>query len=247
MNQVPLRLAMWSGPRNLSTAMMYSFASRTDTFAIDEPFYAAYLNETGITHPMNAAVIAAGEIDYNKVADYCITAKPQQKAIFYQKQMTQHMVESFNLDWVAELSNIFLIRDPAKVIASYQTKNGDPSVEDIGVKEQWHIFKRLCDLTGTQPLVVDSADILAAPELMLKTLCSAIGIEFQASMLSWKAGPKSYDGVWAPHWYQSVWKTSGFGISGRKTPVLPDHLLPVLEAANQYYEQLKSYKLKPAS
>ena len=243
MKQPPLRLAMWSGPRNLSTAMMYSFAARTDCFVVDEPFYAAYLNETGIIHPMNDEVIAAGETSFNKVADYCKTEQPEGKALFYQKQMTQHLVSDLNLDWIITLCNVFLIRDPSKVIASYHVKNEDPCLKDIGIKEQWDLYNTVYEATGTRPLVIDSDDILVAPELMLTALCKAVGIEFQQQMLSWKAGPKPYDGVWAPHWYQSVWKSTGFGVPSRKTPTVPKHLASVQEKATHYYDKLRQFRV----
>ena len=238
------KIAMWSGPRNLSTAMMYSFASRSDTSVVDEPFYAAYLAKTGLIHPMNAEVLAAGDTDANKVIDYCLGDNPESSSIFYQKHMTKHMISSFSRDWITELCNVFLIRDPGRVIASYHAKSEDPQLSDIGVKEQQELFDKVCQDTGQAPVVIDSADILENPALMIKKLCEAIGITYQEQMMNWQLGPKPYDGVWAPHWYKSVWKSTGFGVANRKVSVVPDHLQALLEEANEYYDKLKTHTLK---
>lgn len=238
------KIAMWSGPRNLSTAMMYSFASRDDSFVVDEPFYAAYLKKTGIIHPMNKEVLEAGETNVESVIDFCTGETPNKKPIFYQKHMTKHMIPSFSRHWITELCNVFLIREPAKVIASYHAKSDDPELSDIGVKEQLEIFDKVCQHLGKPAIVIDSADILAEPKLMLEALCAAIGIEFKSSMLSWKTGPRIYDGVWAPHWYQSVWRSSGFAKPDNSIPVVPEHLEKLLDEANGYFNQIKQYALK---
>jgi len=201
-------IAMWSGPRNLSTAMMYSFAQRADCKVVDEPFYAAYLAATGIKHAMYKEIILDGETNPENVAELC-TTEVQETPVFYQKHMTKHMIPSIERDWIHKVCNVFLIRDPARVIASYHAKQEDPELSDIGVKEQLEIFDKVSQKNGEAPTVIDSADILVAPEAMLRALCKAVDIEFQASMLSWSEGPKPYDGVWAPHWYQSVWKSTG--------------------------------------
>ena len=237
------KIAMWSGPRNLSTAMMYCFAQRSDTSVVDEPFYAAYLAKTGIQHAMYQEIIDAGQTNSTKVADYCIGENPQQKPLFYQKQMTKHMIPSIDREWIYQVSNVFLIRDPARVIASYHAKQEDPELSDIGVKEQLELFEMVSQKTGNAPVVIDSADILEAPELMLTALCKAIGIEFQANMLKWAAGPKEYDGVWAPHWYKSVWQSTGFAKPDNKQVKVPEHLFGLLDTANSFYDQLKNYAI----
>jgi len=237
------KIAMWSGPRNLSTAMMYSFAQRSDTSVVDEPFYAAYLATTDIQHAMYQEIIDAGQTDATKVADYCVGTNPQQKPVFYQKQMTKHMIPSFNREWIYQVCNVFLIRDPARVIASYHAKHEDPELADIGVKEQLALFEMISQKSGSAPTVIDSADILENPELMLTALCKAIGIEFQPNMLNWTAGPKDYDGVWAPHWYKSVWQSTGFAAPDNKQVEIPEHLLGLLETANSYYDRLKGYAI----
>jgi hypothetical protein len=236
------RIAMWSGPRNLSTAMMYSFAQRTDCSVVDEPFYAAYLAATGIKHAMYKEIISAGEVDSVKVAEEC-TQKDIVKPLYYQKHMTKHMIPSFDRNWIDKVCNVFLIRDPARVIASYHAKQQDPELSDIGVKEQVELFDIVAQKTGEAPTVINSADILAAPESMLRALCEAIDIEFQSNMLTWEKGAKSYDGVWAPHWYKSVWQSTGFASPADKKAQVPEHLLGLLETANHYYERLNEFEI----
>ena len=201
-------LAMWSGPRNLSTAMMYSFAQRSDCTVVDEPYYAAYLKDTGIQHPFFQEVIASGVTNSDQVAADC-SVQPESGWV-YQKHITKHLLQNYATDWLANVCNVFLIRHPALVINSYHKKDENPEMSDIGVADQWRIYELAC-ATGQNPVVVDSADILANPEIMLDKLCQAIGIDFQPAMLSWPKGPKDYDGPWASHWYHSVWESTGFG------------------------------------
>jgi hypothetical protein len=240
-------IAMWSGPRNLSTAMMYSFASRTDCHVVDEPFYAAYLSTTGIKHAMYKEIINDGVVDPKKVIERCINSEfngQQEHSIFYQKHMTKHMIPSIDRSWIGQVCNVFLIREPAKVIASYHAKDQDPGLSDIGVVEQCEIFDRVCQKIGKAPTVIDSWDILNDPKKMLSALCKAINIDFQENMLSWPTGPRSFDGIWAPHWYKSVWQSNGFSTPSQKKPKVPDHLLDLLDTANSYYDQLKGFALK---
>ncbi|MDH5630534.1 MAG: HAD family hydrolase [Gammaproteobacteria bacterium] len=247
MNQIVKNIAMWSGPRNLSTAMMYCFAQRDDCFVVDEPFYAAYLAETGIQHAMYKEVIEAGEVDPVKVANMCVKKREGERTVFYQKQMTKHMLPGFDLEWIHEVDNVFLIREPARVINSYHAKQEDPELSDIGIKEQVNIFNMVRKKTGQIPVVINSGDILKNPEKMLKALCKAIGIDFQMSMLSWQQGPKVYDGVWAPHWYKSVWQSTGFGTPYKKQVEVPQHLQGLLDEANHYYKQISPFAIKGSS
>ena len=234
----PVRIAMWSGPRNLSTAMMYSFAQHSDCEVLDEPLYAAYLNDTGLEHPYFKEIIAAGIVDPVVVCK-ALSADPPASSIQYQKHITKHLLADYPRDWLALVSNVFLIRHPARVICSYHAKDEDPQLSDIGIVDQWQIYEQVIEL-GQTPMVVDSFDILNNPEQQLRRICDYIGIQFQHSMLSWAAGPKEYDGIWAPHWYQSVWKSKGFEQPPGDAPHVPLHLQDLLEESMPYYERLKS-------
>ena len=238
-----LNIAMWSGPRNLSTAMMVSFAQRQDCAVADEPFYAAYLKETGLKHPMYQAIIEHGETDGEVVADFCTGPVPHGKAVFYQKHMTQHMIPQFDRDWMRKVVNVFLIRDPVHVIASYNIKRENPKLTDIGVVEQSEIFEQVWQLTGESPLVIDSADILANPERMLRNLCTALDLEFDHRMLKWPRGPRAYDGIWAKHWYGAVWESTGFGPPGTAQPALPKALQSLANESQYYFNKLKIHAL----
>ncbi len=234
---------MWSGPRNLSTAMMYSFAARGDCAVWDEPFYAAYLNATGIDHPMAAEVIAAGETDPSKVGGACLGAIPDDRPLFYQKHMTLHMIPEFDRRFMRGLTNVFLIRHPAHVIASYSKKREAPTLADIGFVQQAQLFDEVAGWMGRAPLVVDSADVRAKPRQTLGRLCDALGIPFVDTMLTWTAGPKAYDGVWAPHWYNAVHASTGFGAPEGESPILPGPYRTLEDQALPHYERLAAFKL----
>ena len=234
---------MWSGPRNLSTALMYSFAARGDCAVVDEPFYGAYLNATGIDHPMREAVIASQSSDPAQVAAQCLGPIPQGQSLFYQKHMTMHMIPAFDRGFIKDLTNVFLIRHPARVIASYARKREDPTLTDIGFVQQAELLDEVAQMTGGAPLVVDSSDIRRAPRETLTRLCSALGIPFTEAMLSWPAGPKPYDGVWAPHWYDEVWKSTGFGAAEGDLPALTGAFGELCEAALPYYARLTPHKI----
>lgn len=235
---------MWSGPRNLSTAMMRSFGNRADCDAMDEPFYAAYLSATGLAHPMADEVIAAGETDPKKVIATCLEggAAP----VSYQKHMTHHMIEGFDTDWIAGVTNVFLIREPERVLASYARKAEQVSAGDIGFAKQRELFDLATELTGKPPVVVDAADIRADPRYQLSALCEAIGIPFDEAMLAWKAGPRDEDGVWAKHWYDAVWQSTGFAPPDTSPlPALPDELAKIACEVRPHYEHLSQFRLKP--
>ncbi|MFQ5624067.1 MAG: HAD family hydrolase [Paracoccaceae bacterium] len=234
---------MWSGPRNLSTAMMRSFGARPDCAVWDEPFYAAYLARTGLDHPMGAEIIAAGETDADKVARRCAGEAPGGKRLFYQKHMTQHMVAGFPRGWMADVVNVFLIRDPEQVVASYAAKRENPDFGEIGFGLQAELFEEVAEREGVAPAVVDSADILADPRGMLTALCARIGIGFSERMLRWKQGPHPDDGVWAAHWYRSVWSSTGFAAPKHREVTLPDAELRLAERARPYYERLRAYRI----
>lgn len=238
-----MRIAMWSGPRNLSTAMMYSFAARGDCAVWDEPFYAAYLAATGLDHPMRAEVIAAGETDPARVAARCAGDAPGGEPLFYQKHMTHHMITGFPLDFMEACTNVFLIRHPARVIASYVAKRENPVLADLGFVEQAALFDRVAERTGKAPVVVDSADIRADPARVLERLCRAIGVPWTPAMLHWPAGPKPFDGAFAPHWYGSVHRSTGFDAAEGPVPALSPDQAALLDAAMPIYERMRGYAI----
>jgi hypothetical protein len=241
--RIAQKIAMWSGPRNLSTALMYSFAARCDCAVVDEPFYGAYLNATGIEHPMRDAVIASQSTDWAQVAAQCLGQIPQGQSLFYQKHMTMHMIPAFDRGFIKDLTNVFLIRHPARVIASYARKREAPTLADIGFVQQAELFDQVAQMQGAAPLVVDSSDIRANPRETLSRLCAGLGIPFTENMLTWPAGPKSYDGVWAPHWYDEVWKSTCFGGAEGDLPNLSSAFEGLCEAALPYYARLTPHKI----
>lgn len=240
-----LRIAMWSGPRNLSTAMMYAFAQRSDCAVWDEPFYAAYLQATGLDHPMSDAILAAGMRDPADVIAACTGPAPGGKSVFYQKHMTQHMIPGFDRAWIDGLTNVFLIRDPARVIASYAAKRENPTLDDIGFRQQAELFDRICQQKGTPPPVLDSVDIRNDPGLALTLLCRAIGLKYQDKMLTWPAGGNPSDGVWASHWYGAVHRSTGFAEPEGPLPPVAASLAAVHDAALPYYQKMLAHALRP--
>ncbi len=237
----PNRIAMWSGPRNLSTAMMYAFAARGDCTVVDEPFYGAYLQATGMDHPMRDAVIASQSSDPAQVAHSLLGPIPQGQSLFYQKHMTLHMIPQFDRGFMRGLTNVFLIRHPARVVASYAKKREAPTLADIGFVQQAELFDQVADALGHAPLIIDCADIRANPRLALSDLCAALGIPFRDSMLHWTCGPKPYDGVWAPHWYGAVHQSTGFEDPEGPLPVLSDGFADLVDQALPYYQRLQSF------
>ncbi len=232
-----MKIAMWSGPRNLSTAMMYAFGNRSDFAAWDEPFYAAYLKETGVDHPMREEVLAATETDAGRVAEAISGPVPEGKPHWYMKHMGFHMCDGFPLDWAVGCENIHLIRHPARVVASYVAKRERPTLRDIGFEQQVEIYERF---PGP---VIDSFDVRQDPEGMLRKLCAEIGLEFDPAMLGWDAGPKTFDGVWAPHWYDAVHRSNGFAGAEGPLPELEGEAAKLAEAALPYYEAMFAHRL----
>ena len=224
-----IRLAMWSGPRNISTAMMRSFGNRPDAIVIDEPLYAHYLHTTGIDHPGRAEVLKAGQTDWHKAVDVLLGPIPQDKTIFYQKQMAQHLLSGMDLGWIDSLTNCFLIRNPREMMTSFIKVIPDPSAEQLGLPQQVELFERECTRTGRVPPVIDSRDVLENPRGVLGALCERVGIDFDPAMLTWPAGSRTTDGVWARHWYANVEQSTGFGRYQPKDEQVPDELIPIYD------------------
>ncbi|HEX3357087.1 MAG TPA: hypothetical protein VHS31_08965 [Tepidisphaeraceae bacterium] len=243
---MPLRIAMWSGPRNLSTAMMRAFSSRPDTAVLDEPFYAHYLRKTKIDHPGKDDVIAAYENDWRKVIDFVTGPVPNDKPVWYQKHMAHHMLPHIDVQRLiagGELTHAFLIRDPIEVITSYTKVHPEMTLAETGLPYQADLFHRVKTKTGKTPPVVDAKDVLLDPKRTLSRLCEALGINFTEKMLTWPAGPHPDDGNWAKHWYDSVYQTTGFGTYHSKNEPVPDHLKPMCDQAMAHYETLAKHRL----
>lgn len=236
------RIAMWSGPRNLSTALMYAFAARGDCAVWDEPFYAAYLRLTGIDHPMRNAVLAAHDPDPERVATALIA--PIDQPVFYGKHMTLHMVPGVPRAWMRQVRNVFLIRDPARVVASYARKREAPTLDDLGFRQQWELFDEVCQWQGAPPPVLSAESVRADPKTALRRLCAAVNIPFTPKMLSWEAGPRPFDGAWAPHWYGAVHRSTGFEPPETAPPDLPPAYARLAERAQAWHARLAGYEGK---
>ena len=231
------RVAMWSGPRNISTAMMRSFGSRPDTVVVDEPFYAHYLAVTGLDHPGRDAVLASQPNRWEEVAAALTGPLPAGAEVFYQKHMAHHLLPEMGRSWLAGLTHAYLIRDPAHVVASYARVRDEPTLADLGYPQQVEIFR------AYGGPVVDAADVLRDPAGTLRRLCPALGIGFDEAMLHWPAGPRDTDGVWAPHWYATVQASTGFAPYRAAPAEVPARLRPLVVAAQPYYDELAAHRL----
>jgi hypothetical protein len=242
-NDDTVRIAMWSGPRNISTAMMRSFENRADTMVWDEPLYAHYLEKTGIDHPMAKEIIATYECDWRRVVDDLTGLAPRRCRVFYQKHMCHHMLEDIGLGWLGEVTNCFLIRDPARVLTSYRAKRESVTLDDLGYPQQLRLFEAVRGIVGKAPPVLDCDDVLADPRAMLEALCAGVGIGFDQSMLGWPPGRRDSDGLWAAHWYAAVEASTGFGPAPSEAAEVPAELLDIVVAARPIYEELRQYRL----
>ena len=241
----PRRLAMWSGPRNISTAMMRAWGNRPDAAVLDEPFYGYYLAATGLDHPGRDNIIASQPSDWRDVVAALTGPVPGGKAIFYQKHMTHHLLEAVDRGWLAEMTNCFLIRDPAEVLASYTRVRGAATLQDLGLPRQVEIFEAEMALRGAVPPVLDARDVLEHPRALLERLCAAVGVPFDERMLSWPPGRRPTDGVWAQHWYANVEETTGFAPYRAPAAPLADALKPLAEASAPYYRRLYEHRMRP--
>jgi hypothetical protein len=218
---------------------MYSFAQRSDTEVVDEPFYACYLSRTQVLHPGKDDVLQAQSSD-EEVVKQELFQEPAKPVLFI-KNMAHH-IEVLNHDFLSRCINIFLIRDPKQLIASYAQVIDNPSMRDIGIEYEHELYKKLSD---GKSIVIDSGLLLQNPESVLNQVCERVGIKFEIEMLRWTAGPKNYDGVWAPHWYANVHRSTGFEKQANSDRSLPKQLEPLYESASVYYQKLLHHALKP--
>jgi hypothetical protein len=249
MSEPVVRINLWSGPRNISTAMMRAFENRPDCAVIDEPFYGVYLAATGLDHPLRDQVLAASPTDWRRVREGLLGPVPGGEAILYAKQMTHHMIPAIDTDWMREFRNAFLIRPPEEVVASYAARRAEVSLEDLGFVRQAELFEREAERLGRAPPVIDARDVLEDPRGTLTALCAALDISFDPAMLAWPAGPRATDGPWAPAWYAAVEASTGFGPPPPPVRIadLDPHLRPIAQAARPYYERLAAHRLRRPS
>jgi hypothetical protein len=236
----PVRIAMWSGPRNLSTAMMRAWETRGDCLVVDEPLYAAYLARTGLDHPGREEVLAAQPTDLDEAVRRLRAPLPEGVRVHYAKHMAHHLADDVDLAWTREFRNVLLIRDPVEVVASYVRSRESCEPADIGLLQQLRLFEAWQE----PPPVVDAVDFLADPEAHLRWLCDWAGLPFTPRMLSWPAGPRDSDGVWAPHWYGAVQRSTGFEPRRPRHLELTAHDAAVAAACRPAYETLRDRRLR---
>jgi hypothetical protein len=236
---------MWSGPRNISTALMRSWGNRPDTFVCDEPLYAHYLKVTRRAHPGSDEVIARHETDWRKMVAWLTEATPAGKPIFYQKQMSHHLLLGIDRGWLSHVTNCFLIRNPREMLTSLVKFVPDPLIDDTGLPQQVEIFRLAIKNGGAVPPVIDAKDVLEDPRGMLKRLCDALGVPFLESMFTWPPGRRETDGVWAKHWYADVENSTSFRPYIPKAEPVPARFADLLEVCLAYYDELYEHRLRP--
>ena len=233
-----MRIACWSGPRNLSTALMRAWENRPDTLVVDEPLYAYYLRVTGKHHPMRERVLESQSTQWREVARQLTGPLPGDPAIHYQKHMAHHLLDEVERDWMKWLTHVFLIRDPAAVVASYARARGELTLDDLGYRQLLELYVWVRDELGQDPPIVDRTRLLRDPRAQLERLCAQLGVPFDERMLSWPAGPRETDGVWAEHWYEKVRRSTGFEELDLREPDVPHGLRRVDQRAQPLYEEL---------
>jgi hypothetical protein len=233
-----IRIAMWSGPRNISTAMMRAWENRGDTRVWDEPLYAYYLKQTGVEHPGREEIMARYETDWARLERRLVEETPVGAAIVYQKHMTHHLLPEIPRGWLSKLRHCFLVRHPREVIVSYVQKRENATLRDLGYEQQVEIYR----LVGGP--VFDARDILEKPEPMLREMCRWLGVPFTPRMLSWPAGRRDTDGLWAKYWYQAVERSTGFAPYQPKTEPVPPRYRELYEACLPYYEELYENRVR---
>ncbi|TVQ41471.1 MAG: HAD family hydrolase [Wenzhouxiangella sp.] len=241
-----MKIAAWSGPRNISTAMMRAWENRSDCVVSDEPLYAAWLEASGADHPGRDEVIAAGETDWQRVTGYLSGPNPDGSALWYQKHMCHHLIEGLDMSWTDSMQHVFLIREPEAVVASYVKARGTEEVtpQDVGLPQQLALYEWISRRQGKSPPVIDSQAFLQDPATQLHALCERMGIGFDDAMLSWPAGPRATDGVWARYWYDAVWRSTGFGAPARHRPELDGRPAAVARICRPLYEALLEHRLQ---
>jgi hypothetical protein len=235
-----LRISTWSGPRNISTALMYSFRQRSDTTVVDEPLYAHYLVTSGVVHPGRDDVLASQSTDPAKVISEVILGDYPTPVVFF-KNMAHHLRHT-DQSFLSRCTNVILTRDPTDMLTSLTIQVPDATLEGTGLPMQVELLEDIL-AQGSEPIVVESRSVLEKPRGMLMALCERIGIPFEEAMLSWPAGPKPEDGVWAPHWYHRVHESTGFAPYTPKPDSFPSQLIPLLEQARPLYERLTPYAI----
>jgi hypothetical protein len=243
MTDSPVRLAVWSGPRNISTALMRSFGSRKDTIVLDEPLYAHYLSQTGAQHPGRAEILSSQPTTSGEAIKSLFAPLPKGIAFHFQKHMAHHLLPSIPRAWLRDVRHAILIRNPAEVIASYTRVVAQPTALDLGYPQLSEIFELAASINGSPPPVVDARDLLANPPSVLASLCRAIGMEFDPCMLTWEKGTRPTDGKWAPYWYGNVEKSTAFQPFEAKQVCVPDALMPTLAECQRHYEELWKHRI----
>ena len=228
-------LCLWSGPRNVSTALMYSFAQRDDTQVVDEPLYGHYLRVTGADHPGRETVLSAMDCDGDRVMRSLLERSDPDKEYLFLKQMAHHLVD-IDTAFLEVTRNIFLIRDPEQMLPSLTIQLPNAGLDDTGLKKQWLLYEQLVQ-AGQNPAVIDSRELLLDPAGVLRGLCNQLDMSYTDTMLSWESGPREEDGVWAPHWYHAVHQSTGFSGYVHKTG-FPDELRPLLDECAPWYDKL---------
>ena len=236
-------LAMWSGPRNISTAMMRAWGNRADTRVHDEPLYAHYLLHTGIEHPGRDEIITTYESDWRRVVAQITVPPSDVHTIYFQKHMTHHMLDHIEREWLLRVTNCFLIREPARVIASLAKVLPNPGIAQTGFPEQASLFRYVVSKTGVIPPVIDASDVLKNPRRILSLLCERINVPFDEAMLHWQTGRRETDGLWAKYWYASVEQSTGFLPEAPNRDPVPDHLRDMLDECQALYDELAIHRL----
>ncbi len=234
---------MWSGPRNISTAFLRSWGNRPDTYVTDEPLYAHYLSVHPVDHPGVAEIVASGETDWRKVVAWLTGPIPEGKTVWYQKHMAHHLLPEIESDWLDELTNCLLVREPKEMLTSLLAVMPNPSLEDTGLPQQLTLLDRIRERTGVLPPVVDAREVLMDPAGVLSRLCETLGIEFFDGMLEWPAGPRETDGIWAKHWYGNVERSTRFAPYKPKNEPVPEDFSSLLRECEAIYEEIHPHRL----